>query len=91
MPFRCRQKLNLGSSKVVNALAERVLESGEYVSELEDLGKKRLPDPELFELKNQIDAGVDMEEVDSKLFSQKVVNADNIVRKYTKKKEVENE
>lgn len=91
MSFRCRQKLKLGKCQIVTEPEQVTLESGEIVYKLKDLGKEKLPDPELFELQNQIEAGVDMEEVNSKVLRSSKVNADNIVRKYIKKENVENE
>lgn len=92
MSFRARQKYVGAQFKCVTEYEDKVLESGEMVSQPINQSEKVLPDPELFDLKNQIDAGVDMEEVNSKVFRAKTVDADTVVRKYTKKtKEVENE
>lgn len=90
MSFRARQKYVSAQFKPVTEYEEKYLESGELVSQPINQSEKVLPDPELFDLKNQIDAGVDMEEVNSKVFKAKTVDADTVVRKYTKKK-VENE
>lgn len=85
MSFRCRQKLKLAGYQAVTELESKTLESGEIVEQVKDLGKEKLPDPELFDLKNQLEAGVDMEEVNSKVMSTKRIDADKVVRKYTKK------
>lgn len=85
MPFRERQKLKLGKCQVVMEPEQVTLESGEIVSQLKDLGKEKMPNPELFELQNQIEAGVDMEEVNSKVLRSSKVDASTIVRKYVKK------
>lgn len=89
MSFRSRQKyINAGYSPVCD-IEERVLESGEMIKEMIDQSEKVLPPPELFDLKNQLEAGVDMEEVNPTLFKPKSVDFNKVVRKYTKKK-VEN-
>lgn len=68
------------------------LPTGEYVKELINQNEKILPDPELFDLKNQINAGIELEEVNSKITRAKSVNAEKLIRKYTKKpKETTNE
>lgn len=88
--FRCKQKLkSFGSGKIWN-LEEHINEAGEYTCEYIDQGEKKLPDPELFDLKAQLKAGVDLEETNSKVFKSKSVNADTVVRKYTKKEKVTN-
>ena len=87
--FRERQKFYLEPTGHVyqDELIEN--KNGEYVMTSTDLSTLVLPDAENFDLKNMLDAGVDMEEVNSKVLSQKIVNADNVVRKYTKKTENE--
>lgn len=85
MSFRCRQKLKLGSCQVVMEPEQVTLESGEIVTQIKDLGKEKLPDSELFELKNQLKAGVELEEVNSKVLRSSKVSADSIVRKYLRK------
>lgn len=68
------------------------LPTGEYVKELVNQNEKILPDPELFNLKNQINAGIELEEVNSKITRAKSINAEKLIRKYTKKtKETTNE
>lgn len=68
------------------------LPTGEYIKELVNQNEKILPDPELFDLKNQINAGIELEEVNSKITRAKTVNAEKLIRKYTKKpKETTNE
>lgn len=61
------------------------LPTGEYVKQLVNQNEKILPDPELFDLKNQINAGIELEEVNSKITRAKSVNAEKLIRKYTKK------
>lgn len=85
MSFRCRQKFRIAKCQNVVEPEQVTLESGEVVTQNKDLGKEKLPDPELFDLKNQIEAGVDMEEVNSKVLRSSKVSADSIVRKYMKK------
>lgn len=85
MSFRARQKYVGAQFKSVTEYEDKILETGEMVSQAINQSEKVLPDPELFDLKNQIDAGVDMEEVNSKVFKTKKVDADTVVRKYTKR------
>lgn len=85
MSFRCRQKLKLGKCQVVMEPEQVTLESGEIVYKLKDLGQEKMPDPELFELKNQLQAGIDLEEVNSKVLRSSKVDANSVVRKYTKR------
>ena len=82
--FRKRQDLDLQESKVVIEIEEIVNEDGEYVHQGVEQNKN-LPDSELFDLGNIIDAGIEPEEVDSKVLKASSVNADTVVRKYTKK------
>lgn len=94
MAFRLKQKLCLAPSFVPQELEQTILESGEVVERLTPQNKK-MPDPAMFELKNVLKAGVQPEEVQTAIFQPKSVNADNVVRKYTRKlktpKEVNNE
>lgn len=85
MSFRCRQKLKLGKCQVVMEPEQVTLESGEIVTQVKDLGKEKMPDPELFELKNQLNAGIDIEEVNSKVLRSSKVDASTVVRKYIKR------
>lgn len=82
--FRKRQDLDLQESKVVIEVEEIVNEDGEYVHQGVEQNKD-LPDADMFDLGNILDAGIEPEEVDSKLFKASSVNADTVVRKYTKK------
>ena len=78
-------KVVLAPSTSVYECEEKVNKAGKFVQELVDQCKTRLPSTEMFDLKNMMDAGVDLEEVNSKVLSTRVINADNVVRKYTKK------
>lgn len=89
MPFRERQKLKLGKCQVVMEPEVVTLESGEIVTQMKDKGKEKMPDPELFELKNQLNAGIDLEEVNSKVLRSSKVSADTVVRKYIKRSDNE--
>lgn len=91
MSFRCKQKLRSFGSGKVWTIEERINEDGEYTYEYVDLGAKKLPDPKLFDLDAQLKAGVDLEEVNSKVLSAKTVNADQVVRKYTKRTKTKTE
>ena len=85
MPFRMKQKYNPAFGDCAYETEETTLPSGEIQTTMVDLTEKALPEPELFDLKNQIEAGIDLEEVNSKIMSPKTVNAEKVIRKYTKK------
>lgn len=93
MPFRERQKVHLATCTPVAELEMVTTPEGEVEVELVDQSDKSMPDPELFELKNQLKAGIQPEEVQSTVLKASTVNADAVVRKYTKKstQEVKNE
>lgn len=74
MSFRCRQKLYVPPSCGVFSIEQTTLENGDMVSSLVDEGKKKLPDAELFDLKDQLKAGVNLEEVSSKVISRRNVS-----------------
>ena len=81
MSFRCRQRLKLAPSMPVIVSKDVTLESGEVSPTKEDLTKERLPDPALFDLQNQIKAGVDLEEVNSKVMRRSKVSGKTLAQK----------
>lgn len=85
MPFRMRQRFHAAAPTVVIEREEVTLPTGEVETQFNDQTDKLMPDPELFDLKNQLKAGITPEEVNSKVMSVKSVSADSIVRKYNKK------
>lgn len=85
MPFRMRQLFHAAVPSPVIEREEVTLPTGEVETQFNDQSDKLMPDPELFDLKNQLAAGITPEEVNSKVLSAKSVNADAVVRKYTKK------
>lgn len=85
MPFRCRQKFVLASNTPVEELELVTTPSGEVEMEVVDQSEKTMPDPELFDLKNQINAGIEQEEVNSAVLRASTVDANKVVRKYIKK------
>lgn len=85
MPFRARQKFRMAGCQVVTVPEQVTLESGEIVTESKDLCEEKMPDIELFDLKNQLEAGVELDEVNSKVLRNSKVDAVSVVRKYTKK------
>lgn len=89
MSFRERQKYKGAKFVPVYEFEERTLESGQVVSEAVNQHEKKLPDPELFSLEAQLDAGIDLEEVNSKVLQPAYIDADSVVRKYTKRNKVE--
>lgn len=90
MPFRERQRYSSARFVPVVEVEDKTLKNGDIVSESVDQCKK-LPDSELFDLENQLEAGVDLDEVNSKVLQSKVVDGNAIVRKYTKRNEVSND
>lgn len=81
MSFRCRQRLKLAPSMSVIISKDTTLESGEVVPTKEDLTKEQLPDPALFDLSNQLKAGVDLEEVSSKVIRRSKVSGKTLAAK----------
>lgn len=81
MSFRCRQRLRLAPSIPVIVSKDTTLESGEVVPTKEDLTKEQLPDPALFDLQNQLKAGVDLEEVNSKVMRRSKVSGKTLAQK----------
>ena len=85
MSFRCRQKCNMAFGISVYEPEEIELPSGEIQTVMVDMTEKTMPDPELFDLKNQLEAGIDIEEVNSNVLKAKSIDANKVIRKYTKK------
>lgn len=85
MPFRTKNHYRYRISSPTPEIEQKILPTGEYVKELVDQNEKTLPEPELFDLKNQLNAGLELEEVNSKITRAKSVNAEKLIRKYTKK------
>lgn len=80
MSFRQRQKLRFAPFCRVVELREKTLETGEVTHENEDLSRSKLPDPELFDLKNQLKAGVNLEEVNSKVMTGSRISGDAVAK-----------
>lgn len=89
MPFRFIQHLSLAGFAKVLEPEETQLESGEIIHELADQSEKSIPEAELFDLKNQLKAGISLEEVNSAVMSDSSVDAAKVVRKYVKKTSTE--
>ena len=85
MSFRIRQKYSMEFGGSVYEAEETELPSGEIQTVMVDLSEKTMPEPELFDLKNQLEAGIDIEEVNSKVLKSSSVDAGKVIRKYTKK------
>lgn len=81
MSFRCRQYIRLARCIPVTVHEQVTLESGEIVNESKDLGQEKLPDAELFDLKNQLKAGINLEEVNSKVLKSSRVSGRSIAKK----------
>lgn len=84
MPFRCRQRYSSATSFIPEEYEEEFNKDGKLVKTTKKTNKK-LPTSDMFDLGKMLEAGVDIEEVNSKVMSTKTVNAENVVRKYTKK------
>lgn len=84
MSFRCRQKFHPASSSSVYEPDETELPSGVIQIGLVNLSEKNMPKPEFFDLKNQVESGLNLEEVNSKVLQPRSVDASKVVRKYTK-------
>ena len=61
-------------------------DTGYVTTVVSDVLSKELPAPELFDLEAQMKAGITQEEVKSTILSSNNVDADSVIRKYTKKK-----
>lgn len=91
MPFRVKQKYVQSICIPVIHEKQVELESGQIVNKNEDLCQVKLPEAELFDMKNVIDAGIELEEVSSTILGSKQIDADKVIRKYTKKSKNNNE
>ena len=91
MPFRVKQKYIQSVCVPVMHEKQVELESGQIVNKNEDLCQVKLPEAELFDIKNVLDAGIDLEEVSSTILGSKQIDADKVIRKYTKKNKNEGE
>ena len=85
MPFRCRQKFLTASISPAIEREEITLPTGDVEIQFNDLSEKTLPEPELFDLKNQLNAGIEPEEVASTVIKPSTINGEKLIRKYTKK------
>lgn len=91
MPFRVKQKYIQSVCVPVVREKQVELESGQIVNKNEDLCQVKLPEAELFDMKNVLDAGIDLEEVSSTILGSKQIDANKVIRKYTKKNKNEGE
>ncbi len=91
MPFRAKQKYKQSVCAPVIYEKRVELELGWIVEKSEDSCKKKLPESELFEINNVLKAGIKLEEVSSTILGSKDVDADKVIRKYTKKNKIEGE
>ena len=85
MPFRWRQKFNLASITPTIEREDITLPTGDVETQFNDMSEKTLPDPELFDLKNQLNAGIEPEEVASEVLKPSTIDGSKLIRKYTKK------
>lgn len=80
MSFRAKQRFYQPSCCAVLASESKTLETGIVEVKAVDLCKKELPKPELFDLETNIKAGVNLEEVSSKLFNSRSLSLDDMVK-----------
>lgn len=73
MSFRCRQRLYVPPSFAVLSMEQTTLENGDMVTTSVNQGEKVLPDSALFDLNDQLKAGINLEEVSSKVISKRNV------------------
>lgn len=85
MPFRVKQKYIQSNCIPVMHEKQVELESGQIVNKNEDLCRVKLPEAELFDLNNVLKAGIEPEEVSSTILGSKQIDANKVIRKYTKK------
>lgn len=85
MPFKVLQKYHSAHCCPVVSYEQVTLESGQIIEQEKDLSEETLPDAELFDLDNVLKAGIEPEEVQSTIMKSKTVDADKVIRKYTKK------
>lgn len=79
MPFRQLQKYYGGRSTVVVDFEQKTLENGNLVFQAVNQSEKSLPKRELFELENQLKAGVNLEEVNSKVIGSRFIDGDALL------------
>lgn len=87
MPFRVKQKYKQAVCVPVFRESQVELESGQIINKNEDMCQVKLPKAELFDLNNVLKAGIEPDEVSSTILGSKQIDADKVIRKYTKRKE----
>lgn len=78
MSFRLRQKMYMAVPCVPLLREDKTLENGEIIHDLVATDKE-LPDPELFRIENLRNAGVDLQEVNSKVLGSKSFDVSKIL------------
>lgn len=84
MAFHRRQRYSNSTFTEVTFVEDKVNEAGKFEHKLVNQCKKKMPDIALFDLGAQLRAGIQQEEVSSKILGPKVISADSVVRKYMK-------
>lgn len=84
MSFRCRQKYHSAPTGSVVAFEPKTLETGVVEVNAVDMCEKVLPKPELFNLRTNIEAGVNMKETSSKILSGASINIEDMVKESEK-------
>lgn len=79
MSFRQRQKYCGAFCTPVVDAEQKTLENGCIVCQTADQSDKVLPDSKLFDLEYQLKAGINLEEVNSKIFSPKSIDAFRVI------------
>ena len=88
MGFRVRVRYQSGKYTPTSYVDTETLESGAIVNVVKNPQEEVLPDIEFFSLENQLKAGVDMEEVNSKVLRPSKIDGNAV---YEKIAGVENE
>lgn len=80
MSFRCRQKYHSAPCGCVIAFEEKTLETGVVDTVSVNQSEKVLPKPELFDLADNLKAGVNLQETSSKILGTDTVSLDSVLK-----------
>lgn len=80
MSFRMKQKYHSSPCGSVVSLEEKTLETGVVETKAVDQCEKVLPKPELFDLADNLKAGVNLEETSSKILEAGSINLESMYK-----------
>lgn len=80
MSFRLKQKYHSSPCGSVVSLEEKTLETGVVETKAVDQCEKVLPKPELFDLADNLKAGVNLEETSSKILETGSINLESMYK-----------